>query len=178
MGIVTRAVDDHESGRLLAHRIRDRARIIGRNAMKSVNPYLNFAGNTEEAFRFYQTVFGGELQIVRFRDFGGNAMGVPEEDLDKIAHVALPLVGANMLMGTDTLKSFGQTLTAGNNFSITLEAENADEAEKLFHALSAGGTVKMPLSKTEWAEKYGMCTDKFAVGWMVNYTGDAQFPAG
>lgn len=146
--------------------------------MKSVNPYLNFAGNTEEAFRFYQTVFGGELQTVRFKDFPDNSMGVPEADLDKIAHIALPLRNGSMLMGTDTLESFGQELTAGNNFSITLEAESAEEAETLFNALADGGEVGMPLAKTEWAEQYGMCTDKFGIQWMVNYTGDAQFSAG
>jgi PhnB protein len=144
--------------------------------MKAVNPYLNFAGNTEEAFRFYQTVFGGELHIVRFKDFGGNATGVPDKDLDKVAHIALPLLNGSMLMGTDTLESFGQKLTTGNNFSITLEADSTEEAEKLFNALADRGKVEMPLAKTEWAERYGMCTDKFGVRWMVNYTGDVQFP--
>lgn len=91
--------------------------------MKSVNPYLNFNGNTEEAFRFYQTVFGGELQIICFSDFPDNSMGVPDKDLDKIANIALPLREDTMLMGTDTLESLGQTLTAGNNFSITLETD-------------------------------------------------------
>ena len=143
--------------------------------MKSVNPYLNFAGNTEEAFRFYQSVFGGELQIMRFRDFAGNPMGVAEKDLDKIAHVALPLLNGSMLMGTDTLESFGQNLKAGTNFSITLEADSAEEAEKLFTALAERGEVAMPLAKTQWAEKYGMCTDRFGVRWMVNYAGDVQF---
>jgi PhnB protein len=145
--------------------------------MKAVNPYLNFAGNTEQAFRFYQTVFGGELHIVRFKDFAENTMGVPEKDLDKIAHIALPLLNDSMLMGTDTLDSFGQKLTAGNNFSITLEADSAEEAEELFNALAERGKAEMPLAKTEWAEKYGMCTDQFGVKWMVNYTGDMQFPA-
>lgn len=142
--------------------------------MKAVNPYLNFNGNTEEAFRFYQTVFGGDLQIIRFEDFGENSMGVPDEDLTKIAHVALPLRDGSMLMGTDTLESLGQELTMGNNFSITLEAESDEEAEKIFNALSDGGKVEMPLAKTEWAEKYGMCADRFGVRWMVNYTGDVQ----
>jgi PhnB protein len=145
--------------------------------MKALSPYLNFAGDTEDAFRFYQTVFGGELQIVRFRDFNGNAMRVPEQYLDKIAHAALALVGDNMLMGTDTLESFGQKLTSGNNFHITLETESAQEAEKLFNALSGGGEIAMPLAQTEWAEKYGICTDKFGVGWMVNYTGNVRFAA-
>lgn len=146
--------------------------------MQSVSPYLNFAGNTEEAFHFYESVFGGELRLVRFRDFEGNPMGVPEADLDKLAHAALPLTDGAMLMGTDTLESFGQELVAGNNFSITIETDSAEEAERLFTALADGGEVGMPLDQTEWAEKYGMCTDRYGVRWMVNYTGEARFGSG
>ena len=145
--------------------------------MNSVSPYLNFAGSTEEAFRFYQTVFGGELQIVRFGDFPGNSMGVPDEDAVKVAHAALPLTNGSLLMGTDTLASQGQELTPGNNISIALEAGSEEEAEKLFGALSAGGNAVMPLAKTEWAERYGMCIDRFGVQWMVNYTGSVEFAA-
>jgi len=98
--------------------------------MEAVNPYINFDGNTEEAFKFYQTVFGGELQIVRYKDMG-DTMGANGEDLSKIANVALPLNDNTVLMGTDVLESMGQKLTAGNNFSITLETDSAEEAEKL-----------------------------------------------
>jgi PhnB protein len=144
--------------------------------MKAVNPYLNFAGNTEEAFTFYKTVFGGEfLGVLRFQDFPGNPMGTPEEDLDKIAHIALPLGPNNLLMGTDTLESAGQSLTVGNNSYIYLETDDAAEAERLFNGLSEGGRVEMPLQKSEWAEKYGVCTDKFGVQWMVSYTGSQTF---
>jgi PhnB protein len=145
--------------------------------MKSVNPYLNFPGNTEEAFDFYRAVFGGEfLSVIRFSDFGDNAMGVPDKDLDKIAHIALP-IGTGLLMGTDTLESWGRPLTMGNNYYFALEPESGDEAERLFEALSAGGNAEMPLQPTEWAEKYGSCTDRFGVQWMVSYTGDVKFPA-
>lgn len=138
--------------------------------MKSVNPYLSFNGNTEEAFRFYQSVFGGELQIFRFRDMA-DTMGASEEHLDKIANVGLPLGGGSMLMGDDGAAVMGQPLTVGNNVSINLEAESAEEAERLFHGLAAGGQTTMPLEETEWAEKFGMLTDKFGVQWSVNYTG-------
>lgn len=143
--------------------------------MKAVSPYLNFAGHTEEAFEFYRTVFGGELSIVRFRDFADNSMDVPEEDLDKIAHVGLPLTDGSMLMGTDALESLGQELTAGNNFSITLEAESGEEAVRLFDALSEGGEVEMPLAATEWAETFGSCIDRYGVRWQLNYAGDKEF---
>lgn len=146
--------------------------------MKAVNPYLNFRGNTEEAFQFYQSVFGGELLIVRFRQFAGKGMNVPEEHLDKIAHIALPLTEGSMLMGTDALEEFVPNLTAGNNFSITLEAESEEEAERLMNALSEGGQIRMPLAKTGWADKFGDCIDRFGIQWMVNYTGSAQLVPG
>src|SRR5690606_877740 len=126
--------------------------------------------NTEEAFKFYQSVFGGELQMVRFRDMA-DIMGASEEHLDKIANVGLPLEGGSMLMGDDGAAVMGQPLTVGNNVSINLEAESAEEAERLFHGLAAGGQTTMPLEETEWAEKFGMLTDRFGINWSVNYTG-------
>lgn len=144
----------------------------------AVHPYLNFPGNTEEAFRFYRTVFGGELHIVRFGDFPGNTMGVPEEELGKVANAALPLGDGTTLMATDAVAAMGQELKKGNDFSITLDASTADDAERLFDALSEGGAVEMPLAPTPWAEKYGMCQDRFGVRWMINYRGDVEFTGG
>lgn len=142
--------------------------------MKAVNPYLNFDGNTEEAFNFYQSVFGGELQVTRFKDMA-DTMGANGEDLKKIANIALPLNENTVLMGTDVLESMGQELRIGNNFAVTLEAESAEEAEELFDKLSEGGKVQMPLMQTEWAEKYGDFIDKFGIHWMINYAGDVEF---
>lgn len=145
--------------------------------MKSVNPYLNFPGNTEEAFSFYKSVFGGEFAMVaRFRDLGAGA-GIAEKDLDKIMHISLPLGEDTMLMGTDALESMGHPLTSGNNFSISMETDSVAEAEELFRRLSEGGTVSMPLGKTEWAERFGACVDPYGVQWMLNYTGEVQFGA-
>lgn len=147
--------------------------------MKAANPYLNFAGNTEEAFNYYRSVFGGEfLALLRFRDFDDNAMRVPEAELDKIAHVALPLGNSSVLMGTDVVSSMPVTLRMGNNFYITVEPESAEEAVKLFAALADGGRILMPLQQTAWAEKHGSCTDRFGVQWMVDYTGTVQFSGG
>lgn len=144
--------------------------------MKSVNPYLNFNGNTEEAFTFYQSVFGGDFPVVvRFKDL--DDVNVPEEERDQIAHIALPLGPNHMLMGTDVLESDDRTLTIGNNFSITISAESAEEAANLFEALSDGGQVEMPLQETDWAEQFGHCVDKFGVRWMIDYTGAKEFDA-
>lgn len=141
--------------------------------MKSVDPYLNFAGNTEEAFTFYRSALGGEFmgEVMRYRDFEGNPMNVPEADLDKVAHMALRLDTGTLLMGTDILESFGQKLVAGNNFYITIQPESREETERLFTALSEGGTVEMPLEKTSWAELYGSCADRFGIQWMLVYDG-------
>jgi PhnB protein len=144
--------------------------------VKAGNPYLNFAGNTWEAFTFYQAVFGGEfLQVLRYGDMEGNTMHVADDELDKIAHIGLPL-GKNggVLMGTDVVPSFPKPLKVGNNFYITLEPETREEAERLFDDLTAGGEVEMPLEQTPWAELYGSCVDRFGVQWMVNYGGAVE----
>lgn len=142
--------------------------------MATVNVYLNFKGNTEEAFAFYRSVFGGEyLGIVRLRQFG--CEGVAEDDLDKIAHIALPIGDGTLLMGTDVIDGVGKDFKVGTNTYIQLDAASAQEARQLFDALSKGGSVEMPLSRAAWAELYGSCTDRFGVQWMVNFTGEVVF---
>lgn len=144
--------------------------------MQFVTPYLNFNGNAEEAFEFYRSVFGGEFQgIVRFRDFGEGEMDVPEEDKEKIAHISLPLVGSVNLMASDVVGPQAASFNVGNNVYIYLEADTADEADRLFSSLSEGGVAEMPLQPTGWAEKYGSCVDRFGVQWMISFTGDVQF---
>ena len=140
--------------------------------VQSVNPYLNFAGNTLEAFEFYRSVFGGDFpMVVRYRDFPGN-MGAPPEAADRIAHIALPL-GANMLMGTDVVGA--ATFRPGNNSYIVVAPDDAAEAMRVFEGLSAGGSVAMPLQATEWAEQYGISADRFGVQWMISYEGATRF---
>jgi PhnB protein len=146
--------------------------------MKAAHPYLNFPGNAEEAFNFYRSVFGGDFAVlVRFKDFGEGAMGVAESEQHKIAHVSLPL-GDTVLMATDVVGSHGGALKVGNNVYISLAPDSAEEAERVFSALAAGGRVEMPLQQTEWAEKYGSCVDKFGVQWMVSYSGNVRFGGG
>jgi len=146
--------------------------------MKSVHPYLNFPGTAEQAFLFYKSVFGGEFfGIVRFGHFAGcGEMQLREEDKDKIAHISLPLGNTGtVLMASDHIDSSGRPFVMGNGFLINLEPETASEADTLMQKLSEGGSMIMPLQKTEWAEKYGMCVDKFGVQWMINFMGDCQF---
>lgn len=144
--------------------------------MQFVSPYLNFKGDTEEAFEFYRSVFGGELNgVIRFRDMAGSGMDVPEGDLDKVAHISLPLVEGVGLMASDVVGPQADKFNVGNNIYIYLEAESGEEAERLFSGLSEGGTAEMPLQPTGWAEKYGSCVDKFGVQWMISFTGSVQY---
>ena len=137
--------------------------------MASINPYRNFAGNTEEAFNFYKSVFGGEfLAVMRFKDMGEAAGPIPEGDSNKIMHIALP-IGSNVLMGTDALESLGQKLNMGNNYYISIDADTRDQADKFFNELSAGGKVEMPMADMFWGDYYGSFFDKFGLGWMVSY---------
>lgn len=140
--------------------------------MATINPYLNFNGNTEEAFTFYKSVFGGEfLACQRFKDvptLPGEAV-MSESDGEKLMHVALPIGKGNILMATDILESLGQSLTVGNNYSLSIDTESEDEATNLFNALSADGTITMPFEKAFWGAYFGMITDKFGIQWMINY---------
>ena len=137
--------------------------------MATLNPYLNFAGNTEEAFNFYKSVFGGEFLVVqRFKDTP-EAGKIPAAELDKIMHISLPIGKGNTLMATDTLESQGQKLNVGNNIHLSLSPESEAETEQLFKGLSAGGTVIVPLEKAFWGAYFGMFIDKFGITWMVNY---------
>lgn len=142
--------------------------------MATINPYLNFNGNTEEAFNFYKSVFGGEFAaVMRFRDVsnteGCEGMKVSEHELDKIMHIALPVGKGNVLMATDGLESMGQNFRFGDNFSISISADSRHEADELFSRLSEGGKVEMPLADAFWGDYFGMLQDKFGIQWMVSY---------
>ena len=139
--------------------------------MATINPYLNFNGNTEEAFNFYKSVFGGEFAaVMRFGDAPGcDEMPVAESDKGKIMHIALPIGDGDILMATDMLDSMGQTLIEGNNYSIAINPESREEADELFNGLAEGGKAEMPMADVFWGDYFGMLQDKFGVRWMVSY---------
>ena len=142
--------------------------------MTKFNVYLNFAGQTEEAFNFYRSVFGGELTpIVRFRDMPMEGVSIPPADENKVMHVGLPVGDGNMLMATDTLESLGQQLVQGNNVYISVHPDSKTEADRIFQALSDGGSVEMPMADQVWGDYYGSCQDRFDVHWMVNFHDEA-----
>lgn len=138
--------------------------------MANLNLYLNFKGNTEDAFNFYKSVFGGEFSsLERYKNMPeSDKLSVDEQN--KIMHISLP-VGKNItLMGTDLIESMGQKLVIGNNCSIMIDAESKEEADNLFEKLSAGGKVEMSMQDTFWNAYFGSFTDRFGVQWMVNYS--------
>lgn len=140
--------------------------------MARTSTYLNFPGNTEEAFLFYRSVFGTEFTqpIHRMADVPAAPDMPTLSDVEKnlIMHIELPILGSHMLMGTDTLKSMGHTVTFGTNISINLEPDTRGEADRLFNALSQGGKVTMPLGDMFWGAYFGALVDKFGVQWMIN----------
>lgn len=137
--------------------------------MKSINPYLIFNGNAEEAFTFYQSVFGGVLNITRFNEMPGTE-NMPDEDQHKIAHVFLAISGNDqILMASDAGTGHEANIQINGNYYLSLTPESAEETEKIYNKLSEGGKVIMPLDETDWAEKFAMFTDKFGVQWMINY---------
>lgn len=139
--------------------------------MTKVHAYLNFAGNAEEAFNFYKSVFGGELSsAVRFKDFPIEGVSVPKEDENKMMHIGLPIGDDAILMASDTLEALGQKLELGNNVYISVHPESKDEADRIFNALSQGGDVEMAIDDQPWGDYYGAFKDKFGVQWMVNYS--------
>lgn len=137
--------------------------------MTTISIYLNFNGNSEEAFNFYKSVLGGEIVMIqRFKDTPEAGQTSPA-DADKIMHISMT-VGKNMtFMATDALESKGHKLTIGNNFHISVSTESEDETRQIFNGLSKGGKVEIPLDKMFWGAYFGMCTDKFGVQWMVSY---------
>lgn len=140
--------------------------------MASVSTYLNFERETEAAFNFYKSVFGGEFGgqgIMRMGDVPPQDGAPPcsEEDKQLVMHVELGILGdTHKLMGTDVPESMGLKLNKGNNVYITLQLDTREETEKYFKALSEGGQVSMPLQDMFWGDYFGSCADKFGVQWM------------
>ena len=138
--------------------------------MTKLNPYLNFSGTCEEAFLFYQTVFGGEFMggIFRMGDAPGTE-NLTTEQKNKVMHIALP-IGNDLLMGSDSIQGMGPALVMGNNNLISIFPDSREEADRLFNGLAAGGMIIQPLQDQFWGDYYGNFIDKFGVVWMINYT--------
>jgi len=139
--------------------------------MAKVSIYLNFAGQTEEAFNFYKSVFKTEFTapVMRMKDIPANPNmpALSEKEKNAVMHVSMPILAGTMIMGTDMLESMGQKLRIGNNTTISLEPDTNEEADRLFNALSAGGSEIAPMRKEFWGY-WGCCLDRFGIRWMLN----------
>lgn len=136
--------------------------------------YLNFPGNTEEAFLFYKSVFKTEFSgkgIQRFGELPNDPSQPPiaESVKEMVLHIELPITGNHILMGTDAPKEMGFTVIQGNNMHINIELETREEAKRIFDELSEGGKISMPLQDMFWGAYFGSFTDKFGINWMINY---------
>ncbi|POY39392.1 VOC family protein [Solitalea longa] len=138
--------------------------------MRSTDIYLHFNGNSEMAFSFYRSIFGGEfIAAQRYKDVpGGDKMN--DDDQEKMMHISLKITPYTTLMASDIVNKDDSNFGAGNNFHICLHAENEKDADKLFNALSNEGRIEMPMNKTFWGAYFGMCQDKFGIQWMINFT--------
>lgn len=141
--------------------------------MASVGTYLNFPRQTEEAFTFYKSVFGGEFTeggIMRFSSIPPQEGAPPMAEADKnlVMHVGLPILGGHLLMGTDAPESMGFKLTPGNHSFICLHPDTRADSDRLFARLSEGGQVQMPLMEMFWGDYFGSLCDRFGVQWMIN----------
>lgn len=138
--------------------------------MAHINPHVNFNGNAEEAFTFYQSVFGGEFtKIIRFKDLASDDFPVAEREANKIMHIALSIGKNSMLMANDVPEFMGRTNENENRSKIVITAESKAEADKLFNGLSAGGTIEGPIGDTPWGTYFGCFRDKYGIEWIVEF---------
>jgi PhnB protein len=137
--------------------------------MATINPYINFNGNAEEAFNFYKSVFGGDFKTIgRFKDFPNPEHPMTEEDGNKIMHISLP-IGKNVLMGNDVPSFMGTVNENENRSKISVNADSKEEADKIFIGLSAGGNVEMPIGDSPWGSYFAMFRDKYGIEWMIDF---------
>jgi PhnB protein len=138
--------------------------------MRTINPWINFNGNAEEAFTFYQSVFGGEfVKIIRFKDLASPEFQVPENEANKIMHIALPIGKHNLLIANDVPEFMGPVNENENRSKISVSAESREEADKIFNGLSTGGEIEGQIGDGPWGTYAGMFRDKFGIEWIVEF---------
>jgi PhnB protein len=138
--------------------------------MAIINPHINFNGNAEEAFKFYQSVFGGEFtKVIRFKDMASDEFPIPEKEENKIMHIALSIGKSNQLMGNDVPEIMGKTNENENRSKIVVNTESKEEAANIFQGLSVGGQIEMPIEDSPWGTFFGMFRDKYGIEWMVEF---------
>jgi PhnB protein len=138
--------------------------------MRTINPWINFNGNAEEAFTFYRSVFGGEFtKVIRFKDLAGMDFQVPENEANKLMHIALPIGKQNVLIANDVPEFMGRVNESENRSKIAVAAESREEANKIFNGLSAGGDIEGSIGDSPWGTYAGMFRDKYGIEWIVEF---------
>ena len=127
-----------------------------------LNPYITFAGDARQAMEFYKSVFGGTLRMNTFGEYGQQ----DSPAADQIMHAMLETDSGYTLMGADTPP--GNEHKPGNNITVSLSGDDAEELRGYWEKLSSGGTVAVPLEKQMWGDEFGMCDDQFGITWLVN----------
>ena len=136
--------------------------------MRTINPWINFNGNAEEAFTFYKSVFGGEFtKIIRFKDLASAEFHVVEKEENKIMYIALPIDTGNVLIANDVPEFMGQVNENENRSKISISTESKAEADRLFNGLSAGGKIEGPMGDSPWGTYAGMFRDKYGIEWII-----------
>ena len=138
--------------------------------MRAINPWINFNGNAEEAFTFYKSVFGGEFaRIIRFKDLASAEFQVPDNEANRIMHIALPIGKHNVLIANDVPEFMGRVNENENRSKISVSAESREEADKIFTGLSAGGDIEGTIGDSPWGTYAGMFRDKYGIEWIVEF---------
>jgi PhnB protein len=136
----------------------------------TINPWINFNGNAEEAFNFYKSVFGGEFKkLTRFKDIENPEFPIAEKEANKIMQIVLPIGGANVLIGNDVPEFMGKVSENENRSKIQVDTDSKEEAERIFSGLSEGGQVEMPMSESPWGTYFGMFRDKYGIEWAIEF---------
>ena len=136
----------------------------------TINPWINFNGNAEEAFTFYKSVFGGDFtKVIRFKDLASPEFPVPEKEENKIMLITLPIGNNNVLMANDVPEVLGRVNENENRSKISISTESKAEADKLFNGLSAGGQVEGPMGDGPWGSYAGMFRDKYGIEWVIEF---------
>jgi PhnB protein len=141
--------------------------------MTTINPWINFNGNAEEAFTFYKSVFGGEFtKVMRFKDLTSPAFSPSKDEENKIMLIALPIGKTTTLMANDVPEILGKVNERENRSKILVSAESKEEADALFNGLSVGGEVEGPMGDSPFGSYMGMFRDKYGIEWIITFSPD------
>ena len=139
--------------------------------MAKINPHIHFNGNTEEAFEFYRSVFGGVFKrIVRYKELPGMENVFSEKESNKIMHIALAIGGSSIITGSDVPDILGKVSENENRSKITVSPESKEEADSIFAGLSVGGEIEFAIADSPWGSYFGALRDQYGIEWMIEFT--------